>query len=83
MIEQTYTEGVKQIGNSVCPMVAEQIGKALRFQIEGRREFEIPLIAEGQTLTFDKRKGIQAKTSRAKKVKSYSDLSQMTGTEYT
>ena len=49
MIEQTYTEGVKQIGNSVCPMVAEQIGKALRFQIEGRREFEIPLIAEGQT----------------------------------
>ncbi len=83
VIGQTYTEGVKQIGNSVCPMVAEQIGKALRFQIEGRREFEIPLIAEGQTLTFDKRKGIQAKKSRAKKVKSYSDLSQMTGTEYT
>ena len=74
LIKQTYAEGVKQIGNSVCPMIAEQIGKALRFQIEGRTEFEIPLIAEGQTLSFDKRKGLQAKKSRAKKVKNYSDL---------
>jgi len=78
VIEQSYQEGVKQIGNSVCPLVAEQIGKALLYQIEGKEEFEIPLISKGQKLSFDKRKGDTAKKSRAKKVVAYKDINQLT-----
>lgn len=76
-IEQSYQEGVKQIGNSVCPLVCEQIGKALRYQIEGLEEFKIPLIEDGQKLSFDKRKGIKAKKSKEKIKKRYGDLQQM------
>jgi hypothetical protein len=35
VIPHPYNEAVKQIGNSVCPPIATQIGKALRFQVEG------------------------------------------------
>jgi DNA (cytosine-5)-methyltransferase 1 len=77
VIEQTYTEGVKQIGNSVCPLVAEQIGKAIRYQIEGLDEYKVPLIENGQKLSFDKRKGIKAKKTRAKKIKQYEELQQI------
>lgn len=76
-IEQSYQEGVKQVGNSVCPLVCEQIGKALRYQIEGLEEFKIPLIEDGQKLSFDKRKGIKAKKSKEKIKKRYGDLQQM------
>ncbi|MEI3412037.1 MAG: DNA cytosine methyltransferase [Blautia sp.] len=65
-INQTYTEGVKQVGNSVCPLVAEQIGKALRYQIEGIEKYNVPLIAEGQQLSFDKRKGLKPKNLKQK-----------------
>lgn len=77
VIDQTYAEGVKQVGNSVCPLVAEQIGKALRFQIEKLSEYKIPLLDEDQKLSFDKRKGDQARKSRAKKVEKYSNLGQL------
>lgn len=77
-INQTYTEGVKQVGNSVCPLVAEQIGKALRYQIEGIEKYNVPLIAEGQQLSFDKRKGLKAKKSKAKIKNRYGDIQQMT-----
>lgn len=76
-IEQSYQEGVKQIGNSVCPLVCEQIGKALRYQIEGLEEFKVPLIEEGQELSFDKRKGLKAKKSKEKIKKHYRELQQM------
>ncbi len=76
IIPHNYTEGVKQIGNSVCPPVAYQIGKALRYQIEGIKEMKVPLIENGETLSFDKRKGVRARQSRAKKTTRYSDLIQ-------
>lgn len=77
IIDQSYTEGVKQVGNSVCPLVCEQIGKALRYQIEGLDEYKVPLLENGQKLSFDKRKGLKAKKSRAKKVNDYFDINQI------
>lgn len=76
VIEQSYMEGVKQVGNSVCPLVVEQIGKALRFQLDGASEYEVPLIEDGQQLSFDKRKGLKAKKSKAKIKKHYGDIQQ-------
>lgn len=76
-IPQSYVEGVKQIGNSVCPPVAHQIGLALRYQIEGLEEFAVPLIGNEETLSFDKRKGNRARLSHAKKVTQYSNLMQV------
>lgn len=76
-IEQSYQEGVKQVGNSVCPLICEQIGKALRYQIEKLSEYEIPLIPEGQELTFNKRKGLKAKKTKKKITKRYSDIQQL------
>lgn len=77
VIPQTTVEGIKQVGNSVCPPVAEQIGRALRYQVEGIVEFEVPLIDSDHKLSFDKRKGDRARKSRAKKTTKYSDLKQM------
>lgn len=42
-----YRTAVKQIGNSVCPPVARQIGMALRHQIEGIEELAVPLMDDG------------------------------------
>ena len=75
-IPQTHSEGIKQVGNSVCPPVATQIGKALRYQVEGLEEFKVPLLEPDEQLTFDKRKGVRARQSRRKKVKTYSDIVQ-------
>lgn len=77
VINQSYQEGVKQVGNSVCPLVAEQIGKALRFQIDGIEEYNVPLIENGQTLSFDRRKGLKAKKSKEKIKKHYGDIQQL------
>lgn len=68
VIPQNYTEGVKQVGNSVCPPVAHQIGMALRYQVEGLEEFKIPLIEPDEVLSFDKMKGKRAKKTHEKKV---------------
>ncbi len=76
-IEHSYQEGVKQVGNSVCPLVAEQIGKALRYQIEGLEVYKVPLIEDGQALSFDKRKGLKAKKSKEKIKKRYGDIQQL------
>ncbi len=78
-IPQTYAEGVKQVGNSVCPPVAYQIGKALRYQIEGLEEYKVPLIEPGTTLSFDKLKGKRAKKTQAKKkIQGTADTAQIT-----
>ena len=77
VIAQTYQEGVKQVGNSVCPLICEQIGMAIRYQIEGNEEFHVPLIQDGQKLSFDKRKGLKAKKSKKKIVRHYSDIRQI------
>lgn len=66
-IPQNYTEGVKQVGNSVCPPVAHQIGMALRYQIEGLEEYAVPLIEAETVLSFDKLKGKRAKKTHEKK----------------
>ena len=67
-IPQSYAEGVKQIGNSVCPPVAYQIGRALRYQIEGLEEFALPLLEKDDVLSFDKIKGKRAQKTKEKKV---------------
>ena len=68
VIPQNYTEGVKQVGNSVCPPVAHQIGMALRYQVEWLDEFAVPLIEPDEVLSFDKMKGKRAKKTHEKKV---------------
>ena len=67
MIPQKYTEGVKQIGNSVSPPVAHQIGMALRYQIEGLDACKVPLMENDAPLSFDKLKGKRARKTREKK----------------
>lgn len=67
IIPQTYVEGVKQVGNSVCPPVAHQIGLALRYQVEGLEEYAVPLIDADEALSFDKLKGKRAKKTRENK----------------
>jgi len=68
---------VKQIGNSVAPPVARALGMALRFQIEGVQKFELPLLEADESLSFDKRKGVRARESGAKKKMQYSEISQL------
>ncbi len=77
VINQSYQEGVKQVGNSVCPLVAEQIGRALRYQLEGIEKYKVPLIEDGQALSFDRRKVIKAKKSKEKIKKRYGDIQQL------
>lgn len=55
-IPQSYTESVKQIGNSVCPPIAHQIGMALRYEIEKIEDCKVPLIEDGQKLSLIKEK---------------------------
>lgn len=69
VIPQSYVEGVKQVGNSVCPPVALQIGKALRYQVEGLQEFEVPLLGSDEKLHFDKLKGVRGRKTHNKIVK--------------
>ena len=76
ILNHGYVECVKQIGNSVCPPVAHQIGRALLFQIEGDSKHEVPLMPEEFRLTFDKRKRVKAERSRSKKQVSYRDIVQ-------
>lgn len=73
-IPQTYGEGVKQVGNSVCPPVARQIGLALRYQIEKLDEYAVPLIEADEALHFDRLKGKRAKRTREKKAAKRSEL---------
>ena len=68
VIPQNYTEGVKQVGNSVCPPVAYQIGRALRYQIEVLEEYAVPLLEKDELLSFDKLKGKRARKTHEKKV---------------
>jgi DNA (cytosine-5)-methyltransferase 1 len=76
VINQKYGEAVKQIGNSVCPPVAQQIGKALLFQLEGVDSLKVPLLEENEKLSFDSRKRERAKKSSTKIVKRYKNLTQ-------
>lgn len=78
---QNYVAAVKQIGNSVCPPVAEQIGKAIRFQIEDIEEYNIPLLKPDEVLGFDKRKGAKARDSRKKKVIAYNEILEHNATQ--
>lgn len=73
-IPHPYVVAVKQIGNSVAPPVATSIGKALRAQLEGLREYEVPLLEQNFRLTFDRQKGVRAKASRSKKSTDFNDL---------
>ena len=74
-IPHSYVVAVKQIGNSVTPPVANAIGKALRFQIEHLKEFEVPLLEANEKLTFDSRKGLRARSSRGKKATTFKEIS--------
>lgn len=76
VIPHSYTEAVKQIGNSVCPPVAAQLGKALRYQIEGLNEFEVPLLEENEKLSSNSRMGDRAKQSKSKIKVRYNDIKQ-------
>jgi DNA (cytosine-5)-methyltransferase 1 len=81
-IPQKYSEGVKQIGNSVCPPVARQIGMALRYQVEGLEEFKVPLLNPDDVLSFDKAKGKRAKKTHEKKVAKVANDGQMSIFDY-
>lgn len=81
-IPQKYAEGVKQVGNSVCPPVAKQIGMALRYQVEGLSEYEVPLLEPDEVLSFDKMKGKRAKKTHEKKATKVVNDAQMSIFDY-
>ena len=53
-IPHPYRDAVRQIGNSVCPPVAEAVGRALNLQFGMNAEEGIPL-AEGECLSVQSR----------------------------
>ena len=61
------TEQIKQIGNSVSPILAKNLAISVKHQMFGSKlPSNIELIDKNYTLSFDKRKGRQAKKTRNK-----------------
>lgn len=54
---------IRQIGNSVSPMVAKQLANAIAKQVFGK-DISIPLLGESTVLSFDKRKAKKARATR-------------------
>jgi DNA (cytosine-5)-methyltransferase 1 len=54
---------IRQIGNSVSPKIAHQVALAIASQIFGV-ESNVPLLESDRILSFDKRKGAKARTTR-------------------
>lgn len=54
---------IRQIGNSVSPRIAEKVALAIRQQVFGI-DCNLRLISSGDSLSFDKRKGVKAKATR-------------------
>ena len=67
VLPESYAEGVRQIGNSVCPPVARALAHALRAQVEGLESFAVPLMDEGEKLSFDRQKGRRAAATRERR----------------
>jgi DNA (cytosine-5)-methyltransferase 1 len=57
-------EAIKQIGNSVSPKVAYHLALAIARQVF-KRNVDVALLAEDATLSFDRRKGLKAQSTRA------------------
>lgn len=55
---------IRQIGNSVCPKIACYLALAIREQVFGE-ESGIELLPKDYTLSFDRRKGLKAQTTKA------------------
>ncbi len=55
---------IRQIGNSVSPYISRQLALALAVQIFGA-DAPVRLLEANRVLTFDKRKGVKAKKTRA------------------
>ena len=55
---------IRQIGNSVCPKIAYYMALAIKEQIFGMKA-DIEYLPPDATLSFDKRKGEKAKTTKA------------------
>lgn len=64
IIKGNRSDRIKQIGNSVSPPLAYYLAKSVRKQIFLKDE-NIELIDKSFPLSFDKRKGAQAKNTRA------------------
>ena len=60
----TRDEVIKQIGNSVSPKLAYQMALAIAKQVFNR-DIEIRLMTPDKALSFDKRKSLKAKSTRA------------------
>lgn len=54
---------IKQIGNSVSPMIAKQVAEAIADQVFGR-ETAIEYLQKSEVLSFDQRKGAKAAKTR-------------------
>ena len=76
VINQSYGAAVKQIGNSVCPPVARQIGKALLMQLEGKKFEDLELLSPEEKLSFDKHKREKSVISKKKIKVRYNELRQ-------
>jgi len=57
-------EAIKQIGNSVSPKLAYQLALSISKQIF-QRDVDVRLLSENKTLSFDSRKGVKARRTRA------------------
>jgi DNA (cytosine-5)-methyltransferase 1 len=55
---------IRQIGNSVSPLIAYQIARAIAVQIFGALD-SVRLLDSDKVLSFDQRKRVKAKTTRA------------------
>jgi DNA (cytosine-5)-methyltransferase 1 len=62
------TAALRQIGNSVPPLFAEQLAQAVLQQVFGV-DLSLQLIEEEDKLSFDARKGVKASLTRHKRIK--------------
>lgn len=61
----TYAQQVEQIGNSVSPPLSRALARTVASQLFGA-EPSVQLLPAGYKLSFDKRKGMQARATRAR-----------------
>lgn len=69
------SDRIKQIGNSVSPVMAKKLAEAVKSQIFGVDVEELELVGSDISFSFDKRKGKKAQLTRAKHLKVASDTS--------
>ena len=77
ILPESKSEFIKQIGNSVVPLVALNIGKAILNQIEGITFKKLLLIESNAPSSIHQLRMIKKTQSKRKKINKYSDIKQL------